>query len=52
MATDNTYTHSLAHRSIARAALHLGIEGMETRALEALGGVLVEYLERVSFLCT
>ena len=48
MTTDNLYTTSLVHRSIARAALHLGIEGMETKALEALGGVLVDYLERVS----
>ncbi|KAL3778561.1 hypothetical protein HJC23_011657 [Cyclotella cryptica] len=47
MTTDNLYTTSLAHRSIARAALHLGIEGMETKALEALGGVLVDYLERI-----
>lgn len=47
MTTDNLYTTSLAHRSIARAALHLGIEGMETKALEALGGVLVDYLEKV-----
>jgi hypothetical protein len=47
MTTDSLYTTSLAHRSIARAALHLGIEGMETKAMEALGGALVDYLERV-----
>ena len=47
MTTDNLYTTSIAHRSIARAALHLGIEGIETKALEALGGVLVDYLDRV-----
>jgi hypothetical protein len=50
MTTDSLYTTSLAHRSVARAALHLGIEGMETKALEALGGVLVDYVERVRYL--
>ena len=47
MTTDNEYTTSLAHRSVARAALHLGIEGMETVALETLGAVLMDYMERV-----
>lgn len=46
--TDSTYIHEVARRSVARAALHLGVTGMEGGALDVLGAVLVDYLERVS----
>jgi uncharacterized membrane protein YgcG len=45
--TDAAYCTELSRRSVARAALHLGIEGMETSALDVLGSVLLGYLENV-----
>lgn len=44
---DNAYITEIARRSIARAALHLGVEGMEGIALDTLGSVLLGYLEMV-----
>lgn len=45
--TDTAYCTELARRSVARAALHLGIEGMETSALDVLGSILLGYLSNV-----
>src|SRR6056300_407815 len=45
--TDTAYCTELARRSVARAALHLGIEGMETSALDVLGSVLLGYLHNI-----
>ena len=44
--TDNdaAYCTEIARRSVARAALHLGIEGMEGEALDALGNILQGYM--------
>lgn len=44
---DAAYCTEIARRSVARAALHLGTEGMETEALDVLGSVLLGYLEMV-----
>ena len=49
--TDRLYNAELARRSVARAALHLGIDGMEGRALDCLGDALLDYLDRVSAGC-
>ncbi len=48
---DNAYITEIARRSVARAALHLGIEGMEGMALDTLGSVLLGYLEMVRRFC-
>lgn len=47
--TDNdaAYCTEIARRSVARAALHLGMEGMEGEALDVLGSVLLGYMETV-----
>lgn len=45
--TDSGYSHELARRSVARAALNLGIEHMSGDALDGLGDVLIQYLERM-----
>lgn len=46
--TDRLYNAELARRSVARAALHLGIDRIEGQALDCLGDALLEYLDRVS----
>jgi hypothetical protein len=46
--TDRLYNAELARRSVARAALHLGIDRVEGQALDCLGDALLDYLERVS----
>ena len=46
--TDRLYNAELARRSVARAALHLGIDSMEGQALDCLGDALLDYLNRVS----
>ena len=46
-ARDDVFCHLIARRSVARAALHLGIDAMSQEALDALSGVLLAYLERV-----
>ncbi len=45
---DMSYCTEIARRSVARAALHLGIQGMEGEALDVLGSVLLGYMEMVS----
>jgi hypothetical protein len=47
---DNVYSHQVARRSVARAALHLGLDSMSEEALDVLGDVLLTYLQRVSLL--
>jgi hypothetical protein len=44
---DEVFCHLIARRAVARAALHLGVDGMSEEALESLSGVLIAYLERV-----
>ena len=44
---DNSYCTEIARRAVARAALHLGLEGMEGEALDVLGNVLLGYMEMV-----
>ncbi|KAL7552267.1 hypothetical protein ACHAWF_015499 [Thalassiosira exigua] len=44
---DAAYCAEVARRSAARAALHLGLEGMEGAALDTLGSVLLGYMEQV-----
>ncbi|KAL3817650.1 hypothetical protein ACHAXA_001995 [Cyclostephanos tholiformis] len=44
---DAAYCTEIARRAVARAALHLGIEGMEGEALDVLGSVLLGYMEMV-----
>lgn len=46
-ARDEVYCHLMARRSVATAALRLGLERMSEEALDALAGVLLSYLERV-----
>jgi hypothetical protein len=42
------YCHELARRSVARAALHLGLkDGMSQDSLDVMADVLLKYLERV-----
>jgi hypothetical protein len=45
---DDVYSHEVARRSVARAALHLGLDSMSEEALDVLGDVLLTYLQRVS----
>jgi histone H3/H4 len=44
---DDVYSHLIARRAVARAALHLGSDAMSAEALDALAAVLQSYLERV-----
>ena len=44
---DAAYCNEVARRSAARAALHLGVEGMEGTALDVLGSVLLGYMDTV-----
>ena len=46
---DAAYCTEIARRSVARAALHLGMEGMEGEALDSLGSILLGYMEMVSY---
>lgn len=46
---DASYCTEIARRSVARAALHLGMEGMEGEALDVLGSVMLGYMEMVRF---
>jgi hypothetical protein len=45
--SEQVFSHELARRSVARAALHLGIDGLSEEALNVLADVLLEYLSRV-----
>jgi len=44
---DSAYCTEVARRSVARAALHLGMEGMEGMALDALTSVYLGYMDMV-----
>jgi len=44
---DAAYCAEIARRSAARAALHLGMEGMDGEALDVLGSVLLGYMDTV-----
>ena len=44
---DASYCTEIARRSVARAALHLGLEGMDGEALDVLGSVLLGYMDEV-----
>jgi hypothetical protein len=44
---DPIYCFEIARRSVGRAALHLGIEGMTEEALDVMADVLLEYLGRL-----
>ncbi|KAL7569930.1 hypothetical protein ACA910_008591 [Epithemia clementina (nom. ined.)] len=46
-ARDEVYCHLTARRSVATAALRLGLERMSEEALDALAGVLLSYLDRL-----
>lgn len=46
---DASYCTEIARRSVARAALHLGLEGMDGEALDVLGSVLLGYMDEVRF---
>lgn len=48
---DTAYCTEIARRSVARAALHLGMEGMEGEALDSLGSILLGYMEMVRCCC-
>jgi hypothetical protein len=43
---DDVYSHLVARRAVARAALHLGLESVSNEALDTLAQVLIAYLER------
>jgi hypothetical protein len=45
-ARDDAFCHLIARRSVARAALHLGVECMSQEALDALASITSTYLER------
>ncbi len=47
---DNSYCTEIAGRSVARAALHLGLDGMEGEALDCMGSILLGYMEMVRIL--
>mmetsp|Transcript_21140 Transcript_21140/g.29874 ORF Transcript_21140/g.29874 Transcript_21140/m.29874 type:complete len:518 (-) Transcript_21140:251-1804(-) len=44
---DEFFCHEIAKRSVARAALHLGVEYMSEEVLEVMGDVLLSYLAKV-----
>ena len=46
---DASYCTEIARRSVARAALHLGLEGMDGEALDVLGSVLLGYMDEVRY---
>ena len=47
---DTSYCTEIARRSVARAALHLGLDGMEGEALDCMGSILLGYMEMVRIL--
>ena len=47
---DASYCTEIARRSVARAALHLGLEGMDGEALDVLGSLLLGYMDEVRFI--
>ncbi|GAX19842.1 hypothetical protein FisN_11Lh286 [Fistulifera solaris] len=46
-ASDDIYCALIARRAVARAALHLGIADMTAEALDVLGDILLEFLNRL-----
>ena len=44
---DKRYSLEIAKRSVARAALHLGITSMSSEALDVMGDALLTFLERL-----
>jgi hypothetical protein len=46
-ARDDVYSHLIARRAVARAALHLGSDSMTSESLDSLAACLIAYLERV-----
>jgi len=44
---DKQFSHEIAKRSVARAALHLGITSMSSEALDVMGDALITFLERL-----
>mmetsp|Transcript_15897 Transcript_15897/g.22649 ORF Transcript_15897/g.22649 Transcript_15897/m.22649 type:complete len:710 (+) Transcript_15897:283-2412(+) len=44
---DLEFSKEIARKSVARAALHLGVEKMGSDALDVMGDVLLSYLERL-----
>jgi hypothetical protein len=46
-ARDEVYSHLIARRAVARAALHLGSDSMTSESLDSLAACLIAYLERV-----
>ena len=47
MPSEAIYCHELGRRSVARAALHLGIDGMSEEALDVVADTLLSYMKRV-----
>jgi hypothetical protein len=47
MDSEQVYSHELARRSVARAALHMGIETISEEALDVLADVLLSHIERI-----
>ena len=46
-ARDDMYCHLTARRSVATAALRLGLQRMSEEALDSVAGVLIGYVERI-----
>jgi hypothetical protein len=46
-ARDDVYSHMIARRAVARAALAVGVECMSQQSLDVLASVLLKYLSRV-----
>ena len=47
MDSEQVYIHELARRSVARAALHIGIDDISEEALDVLADVLMNHVERI-----
>jgi hypothetical protein len=47
MDSEVLYTHEISRRSVARAALHLGIDGMSQDSLDILADILQHFLSRI-----
>lgn len=47
MDSEELYCHEISRRSVARAALHLGIDGMSQDSLDVMADVLQHYMGRI-----
>ena len=47
MDSEELYCHEISRRSVARAALHLGIDGMSQDSLDVMADVLQHYMARI-----